>query len=300
VVGLGQAVTQVLPVWIAQDAGIFARNGLEVDVRVAQATAGLAALLAGELTFQVGGGSEMLNGIANGADLVALANIAPRSALRFEVAPSIKTKEDLVGKKLGITRFGSATHTAVRSLLTQVGLNPDKDVTFIQLDTVAAVATGLISGSVDAAMSSPPECFKLEAAGFRPMYDLAQMNVPDTTAVVITTRPWLNDHRDAAQRFIDSLMQGIVREKQDKPFSLAIMKKNLKVDDEAALSATYDYFASSVAPAEPYARPEQLADVVAVINAQSGKLKDFDTARVIDSSFVQSAIQRGVARPLSS
>jgi NitT/TauT family transport system substrate-binding protein len=294
VVGLGQAVAQVSPVWVAQDAGYFAKNGLDVDARVAVATTGLAALLSGELTFQIGGGSELLNGVANGADLVALANIAPRSALRFEVAPTIKSKEDLVGKKLGITRFGSATHTASRALLSRIGLDPDKDVSFIQLDTTANVATGLISGNIQGAMCTPPECFRVEASGFRPMYELAKLDMPDTTAVVITTKAWLNGNRAVAQRFMDGLLQGIAREKQDKPLSLAALKKGLKIDDENALSTTYDFYVNNVLASEPYARPEQFSDVVAVITAQSGKLKDFDVNSVIDSSLVQSAIQRGL------
>src|SRR5205814_1278302 len=165
--------------------GIFTRNNVDVDARVASATTGMASLLSGELTLWIGGGSEMVNSVANGAEVVALGNIAPRSALRFEVAPSIKTKDDLVGKKLGVTRFGSATHTAAQALLKSVGVNPDKDVTFIQLDTPANVAAGLIAGNIQGGMCSPPQCFILESAGFQPLYDLGKMNVPDTTAVIV-------------------------------------------------------------------------------------------------------------------
>lgn len=282
--------------WIAQDAGIFARNGLEVDARVASATTGLASLLSGEINIQVGGGSEMMNGVANGADLVTLGNIAPVSALRFEVATAIKSKTDLVGKRLGITRFGSATDTALRTLLKQQGLNPDKDVTFIQLETPANVSAALISGNIQGALASPPLVFKLEDAGLHPLYDLGKLGVPDTTAVVVANRAWVTANKATVQRFMDSLIQGVVREKSDKALALATMKKNLKFDDDVALNKTYDYYASTVVTTEPYSKPEQFADIVALINAKTGKLKDFDTAKVIDNSFVQSAVERGLAK----
>lgn len=296
VVGLGQLVAQELPVWVAQDAGIFARNNLQVDAPVASATTGMASLLSGELNVWTGGGSEMLNSVANGAQVVALGNIAPKSALRFEVAPSIKSKEDLVGKKLGVTRFGSATHTALRSLLSSQGLNPDKDVTFIQLDTPANVAAGLIAGNIQGALCSPPQCFTVEKAGFQPMYDLGKMNVLDTTAVIVATRAWVTANHDVTQRLIDGLVQGIAREKQDKALSVATLKKNLKLDDDAAATQTVDYYAGTVAPSEPYATPEQFADVIPVITQQTSKLKDFDVNTVIDNSFVKSAIDRGLSK----
>jgi ABC-type nitrate/sulfonate/bicarbonate transport system substrate-binding protein len=294
VVGLGQAVAQVSPIWVAQDAGYFAKQNLEVDAKVAAATTGLAALLSGELNMQVGGGSELMNGIANGAELVALANLAPKSALRFEVAPSIKSKEDLFGKKLGITRFGSATHTASRALLTKIGLDPDKDVSFVQLDTPANTAAALIAGSIQGAMCTPPQCFRVEQAGMRPLYELADMDMPDTTAIAIVAKPWLNANRGVAQRFIDGLIQGIAREKQDKTLSVAALKRGLQIDNEADLSATYDYYVGHILASEPYAKAEHFVDVVSVINAQSGKLKDFDVNSVIDNSLVQSSIQRGM------
>jgi len=294
-VGLGQAVAQVSPVWIAQDAGIFAKSNLEVDSRVAAATTGMAALLSGDLNFHIGGGSEMLNGVANGADLVAIANLAPKSALRFEVAPSIKTDKDLVGKKLGITRIGSATHSASRTLLQKIGLDPDKDVTFVQLDTTANVTAAMLSGNIQAALCTPPECLKVEAAGYRPMYDLAQLNMPDTTAVVIAQRPYVNANKTTTQSFIDGLIAGIAREKKDKPFAVASLKKNMKIDSDADASATYDhYIDDGILASQPFSRPEQFADVVSVITAQTGKLKDFDVNKVIDNSFVQSAIDRGL------
>lgn len=296
VVGLGQLVAQELPIWVGQDAGIFARSNLQVDAPVASATTGMASLLSGELNLWTGGGSEMMNSVANGAQVVAIGNMAPKSALRFEVAPSIKTKEDLAGKKLGVTRFGSATHTALRSLLSSQGLNPDKDVTFIQLDTPANVAAGLIAGNIQGALCSPPQCFTVEKAGFQPMYDLGKMNVLDTTAVIIATKVWVAANHDLTQRFIDGLVLGIAREKQDKALSVATLKKNLKLDDDSAATQTVDYYASTVAPSEPYATPEQFADVIPVITSQTGKLKDFDMNTVIDNSFVKSAVDRGLSK----
>jgi len=118
----------------------------------------------------------------------------------------------------------------------------------------------------------------------------------DTTAVVVAVKPWVTAHRDVTQRFIDGLVEGVAREKKDKPLSTASLKKNMKIDDQAALNGTYDFYVNNVLASEPYSRPEQFADVVTSITAQTGKLKDFDVNKVIDNSFVQSAIDRGLSK----
>ncbi len=131
VVGLSQSIAQFLPAWVAKDAGVYAKHGLDVDQRTGVATTITASLLANELTAAITGGPEVLNATANGADLVIAGNLAPVAALKFIVAESIKTKDDLAGKKIGITRLGSTTHSNSRALFSGIGLNPDKDVSRI-------------------------------------------------------------------------------------------------------------------------------------------------------------------------
>jgi ABC-type nitrate/sulfonate/bicarbonate transport system substrate-binding protein len=293
-VAYSQIIPPYLPLWVAQDGGIYARNGLDVTQQMLTSTTGMASLLSGEVVLNVGGGPELLNATANGADVVGLANLTPVSAFKFEVAASIKSKADLVGKKIGITRFGSNTDISVRAMLKQEGLDPDKDVSFVQLDNSTAIAAALVAGSVQAALAVPPDTLKLEAAGLHPLFDLGQLKIPGTDAVVQASRPWLGAHRDIAQRYVDSLIQSMARMRQDKPFAIATLKKYLKLDDETALNSAYDYFVGTVFPPLPYAQPEQFVNVLAAINTQSGKLQGYDVSKVLDNSLVKSAGDRGL------
>jgi ABC-type nitrate/sulfonate/bicarbonate transport system substrate-binding protein len=121
---------------------------------------------AGELTLAVTGGPETLNAEANGAGLVITGNIAPVAALKFEVGPSVKSDRDLAGKKLGVTRLGSTTHSNTRALLAHIGLNPDKGVTYVQLNDSPTEAAALIAGQIDGALLAPPESTKVESQAF--------------------------------------------------------------------------------------------------------------------------------------
>ncbi|HEX6511079.1 MAG TPA: hypothetical protein VF157_02190, partial [Chloroflexota bacterium] len=156
-------------------------------------------------------------------------------------------------------------------------------------------AAGLVSGQIQAALLAPPESTKLEGQGFRVLYDLSALKYPATGQLVVMPRAWLNAHRDAAQAFVDSIVQALAQARRDKASAVASLKNNLKLDDEALLNGTYDYFAGSILAPEPYARPEQLANDLAVIQ-QGGKLASFDAASIIDSSLVTSAVGRGLAK----
>ncbi len=295
-VGLSQVVGQFLPAWVAKDAGVYARHGLDVDQRTATATATTASLLSGELQVAVTGGPETLNAIANGADLVMAGNLAPVAALKFVVAPSIKTDQDLVGKAVGITRIGSTTHSNSRALFAKIGINPDKDVQYVQLDTSANEAAALISGQIQAALLSPPENTRLEAQGFRTMYDLSQLNFPASGQLLIMPRAWLNANRDTAQKFVDSIVDARTLVGKDKPTAVASLKKGMKLDDNDAANAVYDYYNASILAKVPYVKPDDIANDLQVIVQATGKLKDADPNKFMDNSLVKSAEDSGLAK----
>lgn len=297
VVGFSQFIPQYLPLWVAQDAGIYARNGLDVDQRMVPSTTGMASLLAGEVQFNVGGGPELLTAGASGADVVGLANLTPVAAFKFEVSKDIQTKQDLIGKKIGVSRFGSNTDTAVRSLLTREGINPDKDVSFAQLENATNMSAALIAGSIQAALSNPPETIRLEANGLHPLYDLAQLKVPGIDAVVEVNRTWMAGHRDVTQHFVDSLIESMALMRQDKAQTEATLKKNLKLDDQQALDTVYSYFIGAVFPALPYLQPEQFSDAMPILIRQNDKLNGYDINKSIDSSLVKNAADRGLDKP---
>ena len=83
--------------------------------------------------------------------------------------------------------------------------------------------------------------------------------------------------------------------KADKPFTVGVLKKYFQSDDEAAMSGAYDFFTREVTPSVPMARPEQFADAIAILGDKNEKIKGVDVSRIVDPSFVQSAVDRGLS-----
>src|ERR687886_751489 len=157
-------IADSLSLWMARESGIFARNGLDVDLQYIASSNAFAALLAGQVQANAGGGSEVISGAANGADVVVVANLVPVYPYFLEVQPTIKAAEDLKGKNVAITNPGATFDIATRVVLQRNGIDPDKDVTFIKTGSVQNVESALLSGQVEAGLAQVPDTLSVEAA----------------------------------------------------------------------------------------------------------------------------------------
>jgi NitT/TauT family transport system substrate-binding protein len=295
VVSYGELVPQSVPVFVAKDAGIYEKNGLDIDLRLIVSSAEMAALIAGETQVASAAGSQVLNGVAAGADLIVTSAIAGLSPFALYVQPSIKAIGDLKGKNVGISKFGSPSDIAMRMALRKNGLNPDQDVRFVEMGSTQARTAALIQKTIDGGMANPLEAAQLVKAGLHVVYDATKDKQPSAQSVVLAKRDWVNGHRDVMQRYTDAIVEAMVRTNQDRAFSLATMKKWFKSEDEPLMASVYDAYSSSgLWPVPPYATPEMFADAKEVTAQAEPKMRDYDLTKLIDSSFVKSAQERGL------
>jgi NitT/TauT family transport system substrate-binding protein len=281
-----------LPVWVTMDAGLFAKHGLDVDLQYIASSTTVPALISGQTKVSQGGGSEALSAIAEGADLVVIGSLVPVYPYVFEAPLSIKTVSDLKGKKVGVSNPGSASDIATRIGLKREGLDPDKDLTIVAVGSSQNRTAALKNGSIQGGLDQLPYSLILERSGFHPLFDMVSLKLPTVNNGIVVRRSVLKSQRDAIQRYIDAIVEGIARMKKDKAFSIAVYKKYLKLDDDPALSATYDYAVANLFPSQPLVTPEQFADSVTVLSQKNSKVRDVDLNKVIDNSLVKSAVAR--------
>jgi ABC-type nitrate/sulfonate/bicarbonate transport system substrate-binding protein len=283
-------IADSLSLWVARESGIFARNGLDVDLQYIASTNAFAALLAGQVQASSGGGSEVISGVANGAEVVVVANLMPIYPYFMEAPASIKTPADFKGQQIAITNPGATFDIASRVALRKAGLNPDSDVIWIKTGSVPNVQSALLSGQVQGGLAQVPDTLKLEAAGLHPVIDMSTLNAPASGTVIAMQKAYMADNKDVVQKLIDSVVQAYALEKQDKAMTVNVLKQYLKSDDDAAMSATYDYFVTKAPPMLP--KPEQFMDSYGVLGEQNPKIKDVDLSKMLDGSYFQSAIDR--------
>ena len=294
VISYSNPIADFLPFWIAADDGTFAQNGIDPDIQSIASAQGVAALIAGQTQVAGIGGSEILSAAAGGADLVVVANLVPVYPHIFYVAPDIKTAADLKGKKVGVSSIGSSSDIATRVLLRRIGLDADKDVTIVAVGSTDQRTAALVAGAIQGAVTLVPDTLIVEDKGFKPLYDLAALNLPASQTVIAVQRSMVTSKRDVVQRFVDSVVRATVRVRKDRAFSIATLKKWLKSTDDRAMTAAYEKYAVPIIPTLPYPKAEQFRDSQETLGAKNDKVKTFDLSKLLDASFVQSAASRGL------
>jgi NitT/TauT family transport system substrate-binding protein len=284
-----------LPLFYARDKGIFAKNGLDVTLQgLGGGPVAAAALQSGEVQIVDITGSEVVSADAAGADIIVLATLTPVYPYVFEVSQAISSKDDLKGKTIAVRASGDATDIATRVLLRQQGLDPDKDVTILAVQQEGARMASLMAGQICCTVAQVQDRALLEKNNFHMLFDMTMLGIPNAQGVIATKRAYAKDHPDVIQRFMDSLIESIARSKNDRAGSLPVLKAQLKLQDDAIVAATYDFFMGEVVPIVPTPTAAQFVNAISILSQQNEKLKGFDIARFIDTSYLENALKRGL------
>jgi NitT/TauT family transport system substrate-binding protein len=292
-VSFSEVVADELPLWIAQDSGIFKQHGLTVDLTSLSSSDGFPALLSGQTQLASIGASELVSGAASGASVSYIATLTP--VFPYELYAKVPGNQ-LKGKKIGITSTSGSLYIATLAALKQLGLTP-ADVQLVTLGSVTNVNNALVSGSIDAALSHPPGSAKIEAAGFHGVLDLATQKIPTSNVGIAVMKSYASSHRAQVQNFMSALLEGIAKEKNDKAYAIAELKTHLKVTDAKALDETYSYYADEVLPNVPTPTVAQLATSQTVLSESRPAVKKLDLSKLVDTSFLGTATGSASSAP---
>jgi ABC-type nitrate/sulfonate/bicarbonate transport system substrate-binding protein len=229
-------------VWVAYEEGIFRSHDLDVElVHVASSSRAIQTMLAGEIAFSTFDVVNVVQANLKGADLVLLAGITNRMMFSLMARPEIRKVADLKGKTIGITRVGSATHTATRFALGEAGLKPG-DYTLLPLIEVPNILAALTAGQVDVGILSPPTNSRARKAGFYELRNLA-LDGPDYPSIALgSTRAYVKANEDVARRVVQSHLEAVHLFKTNKAVALRALAKYTKVPDPDVLEDTYTQF----------------------------------------------------------
>ena len=171
---------------MAQQEGVFKKNGLDVElIHIPSSSRGIQAILAGEIQFSFVDGNNEVQANLKGANLALVAGATNRFVFSLMSRPEIKRIADLRGKKIGITRIGSSTHTAALFALSSAGLRT-ADYQILPLMEVPNIFTALSAGQIDAGIVSPPTNSRARKAGFNELMNLAKEG-PEYVSVAVGT-----------------------------------------------------------------------------------------------------------------
>jgi NitT/TauT family transport system substrate-binding protein len=238
----------------------------------------------------------VMNAVLAGSDMVILAHTMPGVVQSLMVRPEIKRAEDLKGKIVGVTTFGSLTDFLVRYLAKKKGLNPDKDFALLQIGADNERLIALKQGKIQGATLSHPAFILAARAGFTQLWDFFK-EVDYPWSEIASTRSLINKDRDLIMRYMRAHLEGIALFKKDPELGKKVIKKMLRLDDDSLAQESWELFAKHRLAA-PYPNIKGMKtsyDYVALTRPDvwSHKPEEF-----VDSSFVEELDKSGFIKKL--
>jgi NitT/TauT family transport system substrate-binding protein len=296
-VAFSSVTTGFSGLYIAKEAGLFQKNGIDAELIVfpGGGQQAIQALIAGSIQMVMGGALVILEGNLQGIDGVILSSLIRRApGFAFLVTPKEITRpEQLKGKVLGTDRVGGANDIVLRWTLRRFGLDPDKDVAIRPLGGGSpARVTALQNGQVQGALLSSEHTYlATERFGMNVAVDLRNLGLEFLSVDLVSSRTVVREQEDMVRRFVKSLVEAIPIYKNNRNQSLAIMAKYLRGTDAKVIEAGYN-FTSDLYERKPY--PAVNAIRWALDNAiRNPKAKTAKTEEFYDDRFIKELDQSG-------
>ena len=230
-----------LPWFVAKDARIFEKHGIDFDpVFIGASSALFNAMLSGAADLAGSGGPAVISNILKGGDIIHITAMVPRFTQSIIVKTEIKKPEDMAGKKIGVSRLGTVTHFALQTALDGYGV---KNVTILQMGGQPEAFAGLSRGSVDGAVFSPPYNFQLKKQGYHELVspnDLAKLTEFITNGIV-ARRSVAEKDKETVIKTIKGTAEAIKIIQTDKEFTKKVMNKWMPMKDTDLVEQSYRF-----------------------------------------------------------
>jgi NitT/TauT family transport system substrate-binding protein len=265
-------------VWMAKDSGAFDKYGIQADIiLITSGPVSVQALIGGDLQVVSAATNAVINAILNGAPIVGVGGTANRPYHRLFVQQEINRLEDLRGKTLGVTRFGSITDNLTRILLRKNSLEGAVNVRQMggTIEVSAAFQNRLIAGAVTSEMRvTPPSQPKV-------LVQLVDMGIPYSMNMIAVQRDYYRRNPEAVEKMLRAYCEGIAFMNQNKERAIKIITKYSRLSDPKLIDGHYN---DSVTYLEriPKPEPEAVQTILDFMGKKGLPLDTFMDGAIVD------------------
>jgi len=276
------------PLWVTYERGFFRKYGLDVQlVYIESGSTTVQSLVAKEVAFAQMAGAGVIQSRLRGSDVVIVAGFLNTMDYQLMVDKSVTRPEQLKGKTLAVSRFGSSSDFATRYAIEKFGLSPDRDVTILEIGSQPARFAALESGKIQAAMVAVPLTLKAKALGFHTLADLQMLGLEYQHTGLATTQALLKSRPDLVQNVLKAYAEGIHYYKTNRDESLAILSKYMKIPDRAVLAEVYEHFGLALTPQKPYPTVRGIGIMLQELAGRDAKARAAKPEEFVNLSFIK-------------
>ena len=286
-------------IWIANDEGLFKKNGLDVELlHIPSSSRIIQTMLAGEIAISYVDGRNAVQSNLTGSDVALIAGVTNRFSFSLMARPDIKRVGDLKGKRIGVTRVGSSTHTVALYALNQAGLKPG-DYEIFPLAEVPNILVALIAGRIDAGPLSSPTLIGARKAGTVELAALAKDGPEYVSVAVGATRAYIRANEEIVRRFVLSYTEAVHLFKTNRAIAMKALQKYTRITDPEVLEETHKEYRDYI-ESVPYASRKGIEAILAELAVSDAKARQAKPEDFLDMRFIAEMERDGFFKKLAA
>ena len=287
IIGHAAVNPRVVPLWIAQEQGFFARNGLDAEVVfIRTGPILISALTAGRINIGYAAGEALvLASAASGADVKIIAAFTSRFNHDVVARPGITRPQDLRGKRFGVQSIGGGMWMRAMLALEHMGLEPERDgIQVLVLGDQTILLQALDTGTIDVATLDKVFTNILKPKGFSILLDLYQTNIPMIGMSALAQKSSIDKHPEIGESFLKAMLEGLAFSvsPENKSTVIRTIMKRLKISDPPAAELAYLDIVN-IMDRKPFPSLDGLRNVHRLYSSRDARTANVKPEEVIDN-----------------
>ena len=297
-VGQGSVSLQSGLMYIAKDRGLFAKYGLAPEIiYIPGGSTNVQVLVSGSLDLSQLSGAPGAAANLQGADIVYILGLLDKLNYQLVTRPEIKSVEQLKGRKLGVSRFGSSADFGLRALLKRLGIDPGKDVSILQIGDEPSRIAAIMSGNIEGTVANAPFGIEAERLKLNVIADSVKMGIPFFNTGLLGSKRYLDKQDAKALNFLRAYLEAIKILKTEKEYSVKALAQFTRVQNLKAVQEGYDYFNNQLQPV-PYPSVEAMQAVVAQLAETNPKARGVDAKSYVTDRYLKRLEEEGFVKKI--
>jgi len=295
-IGIAAVSPRSVPLYIAQEQGLFAKHGIDARVVLIKGAPILvASLVSGDLEVGYTGGTSVIGAAAGGSYLKILSSISSKLTHTMLALPSLKTVEQMRGKRFGIQSMGGTTWMHTILGLEHVGLDVKRDnINILMIGDSVLIGQSLEAGRIDAAVLDGVLARRLIGKGFSVIADLTPANIPMVNQAIVVAPDFVQKRGELAERILMVLVDSLA-------FTLAPVNKHvvtrtimrrLQINDLSVAEEGYQDLLTSV-ERKPFPSLDGMRNIRRLMATQNPKAANVKIEDLIDARLIRKLDENG-------
>ena len=294
VIGYASMSSVATTLWVAQEKGFFAKNGLDVQtIFIPGSPTLIATINTGDVQMAYTGGTATLGAAVGGLDMKIIAAFSNFVQTDFVVRPEIKTAADVKGKRIGVTSIGGTGWMSAMLAMEQLGLSPERDrISLAAFGDQRVISQALETGTIQGASLAGVFSQRLRRMGYNFLGEVEKIPLVGTSIVV--KADYLAAHQAVARGALRALLEGhgYLLNPANKAAVMEIMTKKLGITDPVAANDGYEDYVRRT-DKRAFVVFDGLKNIQRFMKLRNPKIGDIKLDRLVDDSLMRELDKSG-------